>query len=312
MAYYIRNPRCFYAIIKNFRWTRTLHYLLLFMAGMMFIYHHPPVPDPSLEGQFGYLTTIWKHPIDLFGIFMAALSLFLSFQSAVIFNDIFDYEIDVVSNPNRPLVTKAISFSEFRLVGRIFVILALTIAFCISETFFFFILLYHLFSFLYSAPPFRLRRYLLISNLELATIFILTFHAGTVALVTNYQFENVPPYITFGLLLSYALALTVKDAKDYEGDKQLQVQTVYTLFGMKTGNILTVVFVCSAILLTPLLLHLLHLLLFSAIICAIFLLVIMMVKNRKLKEGLIISLYYLYSFVLYFFLIFYHFPDSCP
>ena len=108
----------------------------------------------------------------MFGIFMASVALLLSFQSAVISNDIYDYDIDIVSNTDRPLVTQAIPISEYKLVAKLFTIVALTISFCINETFFFFILLYHLLAFLYSVPPIRIRRLFLLSNIELATIFL--------------------------------------------------------------------------------------------------------------------------------------------
>ena len=303
VAYYFRNPKRFISIINNFRWSRSIHYILLFIAGLVFIYNNPPVPDSTYESHFDYLTTIWNHPIDLFGIFMASLSIFLSFQSAVIFNDICDYDIDIVSNATRPLVNKSIPLKEYSLIGKLFAILALTIAFCISETFFFLVLLYHFFAFLYSTPPFRLRKFFLLSNIVLATIFTLTFHAGAAVLISNYQFENIPPYITFGLIICYALALVAKDSKDYKGDKKSNIQTLYTLFGKKSGNVLTSLFICSSILLTPFLLHSKNLFAFSVAICISFLLVITKIKNNETKEILVISLYYTFMLILFFSLV---------
>lgn len=304
LAYYIRSHNRFFAIIRNMRWTRSLHYLVLFGAGIMFIYHNPPIPNPSLADYYDYLATIWNHPIDLFGIFMASVAIFLSFQSAVIFNDIYDYGIDEVSNADRPLVTKAISQSEYRLIGRSFAILALTIAFCIHETFFFFVLLYQMMAFLYSAPPFRLRNYFIASNLELAIIFLVTLHAGTTVLIPEYRFENVPHHITFGFIICYALALVVKDFKDYEGDKKSNVHTLYTLFGIKIGNFATAILVCCATLLTPLLLHLSQLIVFSGIVCILFLLAITFVEKRNIKEMTVTSLYFIYVLTIFYFLIF--------
>jgi chlorophyll synthase len=299
IAYYVRNPQFFRAIVGNFRWTRTTHYLLLFLGGMLYVYYNPP-----LGGDFDYLTTIWNHPIDLFGIFMASVALFLSFQSAVIYNDIHDYNIDVISNAERPLVINAISLSEYRFIGKLFAILSLTISFCISETFFFFVLLYNLMAFLYSAPPFRLRQYFLVSNLVLATIFLVAFHAGASVLISEYRFSVIPPYITYALFIGFVLALTVKDSKDYEGDKKAHIQTLYTLFGIKAGNYVTTILVCLATLLTPILLHLRQLLVFSITISFIFLLIIILIKNRNLKEYLVTSLYFIFLCVLSYFLIF--------
>ena len=306
LAYYVRNPRFFLAIFSNCRWTRSVHYLLLFVAGLIYVYHNPPIPDLSNTEDLEYLMTIWNHPSDIFGIFMASVSILLSFQSAVIFNDIYDYDIDIVSNADRPLVSQSISLSEYMLIGKLFAIIALTVSFCISETFFFFVLLYLLLSFLYSTPPFRLRNYFLISNVELATIFLVTFHAGAVVLISDYRFDIIPIHITFGLLLIYALALTVKDSKDYEGDKKSNVQTLYTLFGRKGGDIMTAIFVCCAILLTPILLHLTHLLFYSVCVCLLFLLIIVVIRNSRSKERFVVLLYYFYVLSMFSFLIFKH------
>ena len=305
VAYYIRNPRYFNCIVRNFRWTRIIHYGLLLGGGIFYIYHNPPI------GDFEYLKTIWNHPTDLFGIFMAFMAIVLLFQSAVIFNDIYDYDIDVISNPNRPLVTKTIPVSEYMFIGKILAILALTISFCISETFFFFVLLYNLLAFLYSAPPFRLRKYFLVSNMLLATIFMVTFHAGASVLISDYRFEIIPPYITFGLLIAYALALTVKDSKDFEGDKASHVQTLHTLIGKKAGDVVTVILVCFATILTPVLLHLKPLLLFSIIICGVFLFLITQIKRRNIKERCIIALYYIYVLVIFYSLCSQFLVDSC-
>ena len=287
VAYYIRNPKYFFSIVRNFRWTRTIHYLLLFCAGLLYAYHHPSFFGIPHNDEFNYLTTIWNHPIDLFGIFMASLSIFLSFQSAVIYNDIYDYNIDIVSNTNRPLVNKTISMTEYRLIGKLYALLALSIGFCINETFFFLILLYQLLAFLYSVPPFRLRNYFIVSNIELAFIFLLTFHAGTTVLISDYRFEFIPTYITFGLFICYSFALTVKDSKDYEGDKRMHVQTVYTLLGKKVGDIVSVFLVCSAIILTPVLLHLTQLITFSLFIIFLFI-TILFINKKYLKERLVI------------------------
>ena len=308
IAYYIRNKKFFLAVVGNFRWTRAIHYLMLFGCGILYIYYNPPMLSSAYDGDFEFLSTIWTHPSDILGIFMAFVAIFLSFQSAVIFNDIYDYDIDMVSNVERPLVTQEIPVSEYRLLAKLFVILALTIAFCINETFFFFVLLYHLLAFLYSAPPIRMRQFFLLSNIELAFIFLTSFHAGTTVLVSTYQFEHIPPYITFGLLLSYIIVLSIKDSKDYEGDKMSHVQTIHTLLGQRYGNIVTTISVSITILLTPVLLHLTHLLLFCASICLLFLLMIILIKKYRIKERLVTSLYFIYVSVIFYYLIFQNKP----
>ena len=103
-------------------------------------------------------------------------------------------------------------------------------------------------------------------------------------------------------MLSFALALTVKDAKDVEGDKQGHVHTLYTLFGTRVANWVTTVCVCVAALLPAILLHLHELLYYCVAACLLFLLEVVFVKNRRLLEALVVLLYYAYLLVLFYFL----------
>lgn len=144
----------------------------------------------------------------------------------------------------------------------------------------------------------------MVSNILLATIFLLTFHAGTVVLIPDYRFNNIPSFITFGLILSFALALSAKDYKDMEGDKQAHVQTLYTMLGRNNGNRATVFFVCSSILLASVLLKLSQMYAFSVFACILFLTIVVFIRNQKVKEGLVVSLYFLYVAILFYFLIF--------
>lgn len=296
IGYYIRNKEYFWCIVRNFRFSRAVHYILLLSAGMLYIYNNPPLANPRYE-NFDFLQN-FGHPCDVFAVLMAAAAIFFSFESAVIFNDIYDYDVDRISNKNRPLVTKAIPLDEFKFVGVIFLILSLMIAICINPTFFFLVLVYHLAAFLYSAPPVRLRKYFIISNLLLSFIFLLTFYAGTSVIIPIFRLENVPSYLSLALLICFFFALTIKDIKDSDGDRIAHIQTLSTIFSPKVGNIVTIVCVCIAILLSPWLFRLPNLHIFSVIICAAFLVGIRFISNAKAKEIFVTALYFLYVEVL--------------
>lgn len=296
IGYYIRSKEYFWCIVRNFRFSRAVHYILLLSAGMLYIYNNPPLANPRYE-NFDFLQN-FGHPCDVFAVLMAAAAIFFSFESAVIFNDIYDYDVDRISNKNRPLVTKAIPLGEFKFIGIIFLILSLMIAISINPTFFFLVLVYHLAAFLYSAPPVRLRKYFIISNLLLSFIFLLTFYAGTSVIIPIFRLENVPSYLSLALLICFFFALTIKDIKDSDGDRIAHIQTLSTIFSPKVGNIVTIVCVCIAILLSPWLFRLPNLHIFSVITCAAFLVGIRFIYNAKAKEIFVTALYFLYVVVL--------------
>lgn len=299
IAYYLRDARKWKCIVANMRFTRSLHYLLLFFAGVFFTLKHPPMQNVTYMGDFEFLDYITNNPFNVMGIIMGALSIFLSFQAAVIFNDIQDYHIDRVSNSNRPLTTHSISFAEYRDLGGIMLVAALFIALCINEGLFMMVLLYNLLAHLYSTSPVRLRNYPVVSNLVLAFIFVLTFHAGSVTILSSYKFNNIPTQLTFSLLLCFMLASTIKDAKDSEGDRVGGVSTLYTLFSRRWAGYVTVALVCLAILLFPWLLGFTDLLWFSVAIASAFVVVAKYVTRPMLKELCITLLYFAYMLVLF-------------
>jgi len=296
IGYYIRSKDHFWSIVKNFRFSRALHYIMLIIAGMLFVYNNPPERNPLYE-NFDFLNN-FAHPCNILAVIMACIAIFFSFESAVIFNDIYDYNIDIISNKNRPLVTNAISREEFKFMGALFLVIALMIAVCINPTFFFLVLVYNLSAFLYSAPPVRLRKYLIISNLLLAFIFLITFYAGTSVIIEEFELKNVPTYLSIALFTCFFLALTIKDIKDSEGDKIAHIHTLSTIFSPKIGNIVTIVCVCVAMLISPWMFHLHNLFAFSIVICLVFLAGIHFIRNTTSKEIFVTILYFAYVIVL--------------
>ena len=49
-------------------------------------------------------------------------------------------------------------------------------------------------------------------------------------------FNLMPGNISFLIFVVFTLASTIKDLKDYEGDKEEKIRTIPTLFGLETGK----------------------------------------------------------------------------
>jgi 4-hydroxybenzoate polyprenyltransferase len=127
---------------------------------------------------------------------------------------------------------------------------------------------------------------------------LLTFYAGTSVIIPIFRLENVPSYLSLALLICFFFALTIKDIKDSDGDRIAHIQTLSTIFSPKVGNIVTIVCVCIAILMSPWLFRLPNLHIFSVITCAAFLVGIRFIYNAKAKEIFVTALYFLYVAVL--------------
>jgi len=239
-----------------------------------------------------------KNPFEYLGVFAAALAVFLSFQSAVVFNDIYDYEIDKISNPKRPLVTGIFTVKEYKNIGKLFLIAALFISMCINEAFFLLILAYNGLAYLYSNPPFRLRTLAIIPNIILAIIAVVTFHAGATLLAGDFTFQVIPSRLTVTLFVGYCFATTIKDLKDTEGDRNEKIKTLSTLLGNLKGRIVTALLISATIIALPFVLNVSGMLIFSILTAALFN-VLLFWKNR-LKEISIFILYYMYMIVLFY------------
>src|SRR3989344_5670280 len=65
-------------------------------------------------------------------LFFGLFTILLIYVSAASANDIFDYEIDSISNPSRPIPSKKITNKSAFLLSIIFVMVGLVIAFILS------------------------------------------------------------------------------------------------------------------------------------------------------------------------------------
>ena len=284
------DKRSVKALCRNIRPTRSLHYLILFFGGVAcsIILLYPDVPNKW---------DVFVNPMDYLGLFMGAVALFFAFQGAVVFNDLYDTEIDKGSN--RPLQSGAITPHRYKNYGWIFIITALYIGFCISVSFFFLLLSYVLLSFLYSVPPFRCRRSLILSATILSIEAVLAFSMGACLFAHSDVFITIPASVMLSMLAAYFLVTPVKDLKDCSGDTAAGIHTLPSLLGPKPALIITCCLVCCVIVLFPICMGL-HVLPFS-IACAVITMLVFFLPDRFMRhrETLLFVLYFMYLAVIF-------------
>lgn len=291
----------FFTVIKNFRLNRVFHYLLLFFAGLAFakiiyLQHNNLIDNFKLTEIFNF-----KNPFDYLGIIGGAVSIFLSFQASVIFNDYYDLSVDKISNKNRPLTARLFSKKQYFSLGLFFVFFALYMAYIINVALFFFMLASNFLAYVYSNEPFRLRKYFIINNLIIGLIALAVFHGGTTLLLNDRSFTKIPEIVSYAIVLGYAIGSIIKDKKDYLGDKKNNIQTIFTVFGQKTGQVIFAALVSAAILFLPMLLEVKLSIFISILFILIFNAVLFLIKKN---EKYIFLFYYLFVtiiFMLYFF-----------
>jgi len=250
----------------------------------------------------GYKTTENSWDFSIFGLgvllLLAAIIVF-TWHFSVVINDIYDLEIDKISpaNKNRILVQNIMGLEEYKDVGLIFFILANTAAFILGPMFFSVsLVLSSLCSYIYSAPPLRLRRWPFVGHLNIGLSSLCAVFLGFMVFAENQTFEQFP--IKFGLLviLFFTLATHIKDIKDIKGDHENGVLTIFTVLGEKRGKLVAGILVFLSFLFFAVFLGNWILLAFSLLFGVTGFL---LTYSKNSKENIVFGLYSIYLLLVF-------------
>ncbi|MHA1893649.1 MAG: UbiA family prenyltransferase [Candidatus Helarchaeota archaeon] len=199
------------SVLKNLRLLRSLHFILMIFFGNFFSYD-----------------------FEIFNSIIGMIVIFLAWQFNVIINDIYDVEIDKMTNKERPLIEGVLTVKSYKIIAIVF--LSISVIICCSflgMLSLIFLILYVLSGYFYSAPPLRLR------NRIFATVFIgfwslMAFYIGFFSSSSFIQYREF--VLSILILSALSLGTVVKDYKDYEGDKLNNINTIFTKYGLETGS----------------------------------------------------------------------------
>ena len=167
----------------------------------------------------------------------ALISVFFNFQGMIVLNNLLDRSIDRISCKRTPLVDGAVSEKSYALLGLVFSAIGAITAALISYPALLLVMAAHIASFLYSAPPFRLKRFFPLNTLLIALSTYLAMMFGYSIYGLAKTFMSFPPKLTLLFLMVFTLSLSFKDRLDREGDREGGIYTLFTLFGERRGSI---------------------------------------------------------------------------
>ncbi len=231
------------ALRSNLRPLRTLHYLGMALFGIALGW-----------AVFSPVGVAFTGGGDVLGIFGVALAVLFAFQASVNLNDLFDEEADRIVGASRPLVRGVLSRRDVAVAAGVLAGASLLVALNVKYSTFLLVLLALVLSFAYSAPPLRLKRIPLVSNLSLGVISLLVCMAGFSAFAEERTFALFPPRLGWVIVLAFGLGFAAKDLKDRLGDGATGVVTLPVLLGEKGGRIATAVLVLAGYIVVPVLL----------------------------------------------------------
>ncbi len=168
--------------------------------------------------------------IDL-NLFLAAFAAGFTASAGNIINDIFDFEIDKINQPQRVLPSQKISMEEAYLYYFVLLVISILLSFQISFTILILVVISHILLFLYSK---YLKRVPLIGNIIIAVLTGLVFIYGG-ALVDNPLAAVIPAVFAFLINLIREI---VKDMQDIVGDKKSGIFTFPSKYGINKSKVL--------------------------------------------------------------------------
>jgi 4-hydroxybenzoate polyprenyltransferase len=180
-------------------------------------------------------------PIYTVRSFILVLSIFFSYQTSIILNDINDIQSDALLKRKTPLNQGDLTLKQYQNLGLVLLGVSILLALSLGYKVLLIVLLGHILHFLYSSPPFRLKRFYPLSIMMLAGGALLAAIAGFSLIEPAKPFLSFPPRSALFIFIPLLLALNFRDLADYEGDKKTDVQTLFTLAGIKRGKIINAV-----------------------------------------------------------------------
>jgi 4-hydroxybenzoate polyprenyltransferase/Tfp pilus assembly protein PilF len=206
------------AALGNLRWLRALHYVLMAALGIVIALCELPPERPAF-------------PDALLPSAAVLLAIFFAFQFNVQANDLADRDTDAVSNPDRPLARRALGERDVLWLAALFGVWSVALAASVHTMALLLVLAYDAVGLLYSAPPFRLRRFFPLATLLLAGCSVLAMLAGFSVLAGPDALLFFPRRAVVLLVIAFMTAFHFKDMKDIEGDRAAGIRTLPVLLG---------------------------------------------------------------------------------
>jgi len=216
----------FWAVAKNVRWIQIMIHAGLVLAGAgLGAFYFPENLTLKIS------QTLPDNFFSLLILANLALAAVFAWLAAVFLNDCVDLEIDKITNKNRPLANEKITTGEYMQLFWIFFVLSLVLALAVGAKFFLLILAYQIIGWVYSAWPFRLKRFPLLASFLSALALVLLFISGFILFPDGQDISRFPAKFFWLMIIAFTVSLPIKDLKDIEGDRKDSIWTIPALFG---------------------------------------------------------------------------------
>ena len=182
------------AIIKNSRPERIFHFFLLFVFGASLVH-----------------TNWFASWIDVQSYILAFIAFTSAWMYSVCQNDIYDETIDAVSNPDRPLIAKDLSKNDLEVASKIFLLLAFISAYASGHYVLFFTGLFTFVYYIYSNPPLRLKRFVILNSFLVSLACLSIIMAGFFLASTDKTITAFPFGFVVAIIIFFSVVTNIRD-----------------------------------------------------------------------------------------------------
>lgn len=274
LFYLIHNREILKGMVKDLRPFRILHYQMMFFLGIL-IY---PLK----------ISEIFIYPKNLLALMVMLAAILFACLTVIIMNNISDTHTDSANRRRNLLLAKTMSLAEYQRFGILALILMALYSLAMDFIVFFLLLCTVGNYFLYSMPPFRLKRIFFFSKLIISLNSVILVMTGFI--FAGGDVFEFPYKIAFYFTLLLTFPIQFIDIKDYEGDKAEGIKTGPVVLGLKASKILIGLFFFLAYLLTPVILKINKILPFTAAAGAV---QFFLINKRKYQEQWVFTAYLL-------------------
>ena len=208
----------FWPVMKNIRWVQIFIHAGLIATG-------------AGLGAFYFPNNLNINVFSFFAISNLILAAIFAWLASVFLNDQVDLEIDKMTNKQRPLATGVLTSEDYRQLFWICFVFSLILAITVGAKFFLVLLVYQAIGWIYSAWPFRIKRFPIVASFLSSLALALLFMSGFMLLSDGQNITRFPHQVFWLLILAFTISLPIKDLKDIEGDRSDDVWTIPVLLG---------------------------------------------------------------------------------
>lgn len=212
----------FKEILKDSRLSRTVHYELMVVIGVVLAY-------PWKAGLFQSLADC----LEL--IFLLASVVFACVFSAIT-NNMEDIRIDAISNPRRPSVSGAIPVQVYRFIAWMALFLSIVLGLAAGYLELFLVCCFIGGYAIYSLPPIRMKRLPFFSKAIIAINSLIMILCGYS--LAGREINTLEPRFVLFFLFALTACANFIDIKDLAGDKAAGIRTLPVLMGPRWSKLL--------------------------------------------------------------------------